>query len=106
MYEFSKYDWKLYNQLLPKWQEQYMQKLNLKYINILRSNNKASTNFWTLEKQIKKDRKSPGVITEVTRSTMLWTLLDLIDEKVITAKDLVDFSEELKDAINQIRQQN
>ena len=35
--EVSKTDWKLYREKLPKWQETYMEKLIVKYVEYLQS---------------------------------------------------------------------
>ena len=56
--EISKKDWKLFREKLAGWQEQYMERLNKEYIELLSSNDKnASEKFWNLEKRIKKDKK-------------------------------------------------
>ncbi|MCC4399342.1 multidrug transporter [Limosilactobacillus reuteri] len=105
MNNISKSDWQLYNKLLPKWQERYMNRLNQEYKKILESDSLPSNKFWKLEKRIKADRKSPGVIVEVSRSYMFQTLLELMSEKVITDEDLSGFSKELRDDINAVIKQ-
>lgn len=49
--DISKKDWKLFREKLPDWQENYMDKLNKQYIELL-SNEKetASDKFWELAK--------------------------------------------------------
>lgn len=59
-------------------------------------------NLGSWKKRIKADRKSPGVLVEVPRSSMFLTLLQLISEKVITVEDLNGFSEELRAGINDV----
>lgn len=56
--DISKKDWKLFREKLPDWQENYMDKLNKQYIELL-SNEKetASDKFLELAKRIKNDRK-------------------------------------------------
>lgn len=105
MNNISKSDWQLYNKLLPKWQERYMNRLNKEYKKILESDSLPSNKFWKLEKRIKADRKSPGVIVEVSRSYMFQTLLELMSEKIITDEDLSGFSKELRDDINTVIKQ-
>ncbi|MGI1803266.1 multidrug transporter [Limosilactobacillus reuteri] len=102
MNDISKSDWQLFNKLLPKWQERYMNRLNQEYKKILESDSLPSNKFWKLEKRIKADRKSPGVIVEVSKSSMFQTLLELMSENVITDEDLSGFSKELRDDINTV----
>ncbi|MCC4384232.1 multidrug transporter [Limosilactobacillus reuteri] len=102
MNNISKSDWQLFNKLLPKWQERYMKRLNQEYKRILDGDDSPSNKFWKLEKRIKEDRKSPGVIVEESKRSMFQTLLQLISEKVITDEDLNGFSEELRDGIDDV----
>lgn len=89
MNDISKSDWQLFNKLLPEWQERYMDRLNQEYKKLLDSDSSPANKFWKLEKRIKADRKSPGVIVEVSKRSMFQTLLQLLSEKVITDKDLI-----------------
>ena len=102
MNNISKSDWQLFNKLLPEWQERYMNRLNQEYKRILDGDGSAANKFWKLEKRIKADRKSSGVIVEASRRSMFQILLQLISEKVITDEDLNGFSEELRDMINDV----
>lgn len=102
MNNISKSDWQLFNKLLPKWQERYINRLNQEYKKILDSDGSPANKFWKLEKRIKADRKSPGVIVEVSKRSMFQTLLQLLSEKVITDEDLNSFSEELRDGIDDV----
>ncbi len=102
MNNISKSDWQLFNKLLPEWQERYMDRLNQEYKKILDSDGSPANKFWKLEKRIKADRKSPGVIVEVSKRSMFQTLLQLLSEKVITDEDLNGFSEELRDGIDDV----
>ena len=97
--EVSKKDWKLYREKLPKWQEAYMEKLIVKYVEYLQGEESASTKFWEMEKRIKRDKKNPGVLIEVSKGDMPFDLIRLMQEGVITLDDLDDFSEELKEAV-------
>lgn len=101
MNKVSDNDWKLYRSLLPKWQERYMAKLNKEYIALLSENNNPSTNFWKLEKRIRQDVKSPGVIIKVSRNDFFIEILSLIKADVISRDDLDDFSKEVTDWIDQ-----
>lgn len=89
-------DWKLFNVKIVSWQEEYMKKLNEGYINILKRNENASSNFWTLFKKINKDSKKIGVVIENSKSKLFDNLLELLDTKVISFTDLNEFSEELQ----------
>ena len=97
--DVSKEDWKLYRKKLPKWQEAYMEKLIASYVQYLQSSESASTKFWELEKKIKNDKKSPGVIIEIKKQDLPFDLIRLIREEVITMSDLNEFSDELVETI-------
>ncbi|MDD6072431.1 MAG: hypothetical protein PUC12_16715 [Clostridiales bacterium] len=105
--EISKKDWKLFREKLPLWQENYMAQLNKEYIALLSSEDKkASEKFWELQNRIKKDRKHPGVIMEMSKSQAIWNIVDLMRLDVITYEDLADFSDDLKQAIKMILDRN
>lgn len=95
-------DWKKFRAKLPGWQEQYMDRLTKEYIDILQSGEEASTRFWTLEKRIKEDRKSPGVVISPSRSEMEMDLFYLLRDGAITEEDLNDFSEELSERVKSL----
>ena len=96
---YKESDWKLFRKLIPVWQERYIKKLNKEYIGILIQDKNASTIFWELNDRIKKDRNSPGVIIEMSRSLLVENLISLIKHNVITLDELNDFSEETKESI-------
>ena len=97
----TKKDWKLYQVKLAKWQENYIKHLNQEYITLLSDKEKIpSEKFWELEKRIKKDRRHPGVIIDVQKSTAIWTITDLIKMQVILQDDLEGFSSDLIDTVN------
>ena len=94
--EVNENDWKLYRKRLPDWQENYMDRLNHEYIQLLCDTKKnASDRFWELERRIKQDKYAVGVSAEMRRSKMYQNLISLIDEGAITIDDLEGFSEEL-----------
>lgn len=99
MLECTKADWKLFREKVPGWQDAYMARLNKEYIELLQGNGNASDKFWALEKRIKEDRKSPGVIIEMRRSTMALNLLRLLQDGAICEEDLEGFSEDVRDAV-------
>ena len=43
----------------------------------------ASAKFWELEKRIKQDKKSPGVIIDMRRSTAINNIVNLVLDEVI-----------------------
>lgn len=99
MYDVKERDWKIFRKKIIIWQENYMQKLNNEYIEILQRDNEASKNFWDLEKRIYKDKRSVGVVIDMRRSTMHENIWALLKDDIITFDDLNDFSEELKSDI-------
>lgn len=74
-----------------------MEHLNAEYVHLLCGPGEASEKIWALEERIRKDRKSPGVILEMSRSTMLQNMISLLEQGVITTADLEGFSKELVD---------
>lgn len=93
-------DWKLLRSKLPDWQEHYMDKLNHEYMEILNGEGSPSDKFWTLEKRIREDKKDTGVmVREMSRSNMLYIIMDLIREGAIGVEELAEFSEELRGTI-------
>ena len=100
MFEISKRDWKLFREKIGDWQEQYMEKLCGEYMKLLSGEAKASDKFWELEKRIKEDRKSPGVIIQLRKQDVLWDVIRLLDDKVITRADLDEFSKDFLDAVD------
>ena len=77
-----------------------MEKLIASYVKYLEGEEPASTKFWELEKKIKRDRKNPGVLIELSKQNMPFDLIRLIHEGVITVDDLEGFSDELKETVN------
>lgn len=82
--EPTKKDWKLYRERIGDWQEAYMEKLVQKYVEYLQENLPASDKFWELENRIKNDKKKPGVLIEVRKSSMIWDIVRLIHVAGIT----------------------
>lgn len=100
--EISKADWKLYRECVSDWQEHYMEQLNQEYVNLLTSPGNASDHFWELEKRIKQDKKHPGVLIELRKSTAIWDIAYFVRDKIITLDNLEGFSEDLIDAVKLI----
>ena len=97
-YDLIEKDWKLFRKKLPGWQERYMGKLVRQYIDLLSTDQKASSRFWALDKRIKRDKRNTGVmISRVSRSHMLDIFEMLRVDGVIVESDMEGFSRELKD---------
>ena len=101
---FNEKDWKLFRKKVADWQENYIEKLTREYIDLLSGEGYASDKFWELDKRIKRDKKKAGVmITDMSRSNMMFIIMQLLNEKVITIEDLADFSDEFKDHLEFLR---
>ena len=97
--EVSKSDWKLFRACIGNWQEAYMERLVKEYVDLLEGEENASDKFWKLEERIKKDKKHPGVILELSKGNMVFDIVALINSGVITTADLEGFSDELKESV-------
>jgi len=97
---FTKKDWALFRNKIVDWQESYMNRLNKEYIELLSEDANPSDKFWRLDKRIKEDRKKTGVQLEMSRSNLIYNIVSLINEGAINCKDLEEFSDELKEAVN------
>lgn len=97
MGEVTESDWKLFKELLPKWQESYMEMLIGQYIEILNGDSEASSRFWALEERVNRDKLSSGVLANgIRRSTMRYEIGNLLSDNVITLDDLDGFTEDIK----------
>ena len=106
MYTVKEQDWKLFRKKLPLWQEDYMDKLNQEYLQLLSGEGLASDKFWELEKRIRTDKKSVGVVADMRRSQMYSNLLSLLVNEIIREDDLDGFSEELSETIKNVARQS
>ena len=104
--EVTKKDWKLFREKIGDWQESYIKKLLDEYINMISDGGLASDKFLELDKRIKADRRKPGVIIEMRKSEMLYDIVALINDKVITQDDLEEFSDELKEYVQFLLDRN
>lgn len=98
--EVSKSDWKLFRERVVDWQEAYMERLVKEYMDLLDGAENASDKFWKLEERIKKDKKHPGVMLELSKGNMIFDIVALINSDVIITADLADFSDELKESVD------
>ena len=77
-----------------------MEHLVKEYIDMLNGNGNASDKFWELEERIKKDKKHPGVMLELSKGNMIFDIVALINSGVITTADLEGFSDELRESVD------
>ena len=70
------------------------------YIDMLNGTGNASNKFWELEERIKKDKKHPGVMIELSKGNMIFDIVALINSDVITTTDLEGFSDELRESVD------
>ena len=97
MGEVAEKDRRLFKELLPKWQESYMEMLIGQYIEMLNGDSEASSRFWALEERLNRDKLSSGVIAnDIRRSTMHREIANLLIDSVITLDDLDGFTEDIK----------
>lgn len=106
MYQVKEQDWKLFCKKLPAWQEAYMGRLNQEYLQLLSGEGMASDKFWALEKRIRTDKRSAGVVADMRRSQMYTNLLSLLVNEIIREDDLDGFSEELSEAVKYVVRQS
>ena len=99
MFDVKERDWKIFRKKIIIWQENYMQKLNNEYIEILKRDNDASKNFWDLERRNYKNKTSIWVAIDMRRSKMHENIWALLKDVIITFDDLNDFSDDFKSEI-------
>ena len=98
--EISKRDWLLFRQKIGEWQEAYMGKLLREYSELMQREALASEKFWELEKRIKNDRRSRGVVLEIRKQNVIYDLVAMILDGIITLDDLNDFSDDLRETVH------
>ena len=100
MNKVNESDWKLFRSRLPIWQETYMERLNREYVALLSGAGLASEKFWALEKRVREDKKSGGVVMRMSRANMELNILSLLSDGVISTADLDGFSEGLQEKLS------
>jgi hypothetical protein len=105
VYQVKEQDWKLFRKKLPLWQEVYLDRLNQEYIQLLSGAGSASEKFWELEKRIRRDQNSVGVVADMRRSQMYSNLLSLLFNEIIREDNLDGFSEELSETLKDVVRQ-
>lgn len=98
----AKADWTLFQSLLPQWQERFMSRLCDKYAAVLTGPYRGSEAFWEVKRLIRQDMKRIGAMGGVEQSEVACIIADLLREQVITAEDLADFSDEVKETVNNL----
>lgn len=101
--EVSKKDWQMFKEKLPGWQEKYMERLIAEYTELLIGKESASEKFWALEKKIRNDKKSAGVIVEVRKTEMFMNTISLLNDGAITMDDLSDFSDDFQELVKRFK---
>ena len=77
-----------------------MKRLDEEYIELLSSDKPASTRFWELEKRIREDKKSKGVVINLRKSEALWDIALFLCDGIIDKDDLSEFSDDLQENVN------
>ena len=95
----TKADWMLFQSLLPQWQERFTTRLCDEYAAILTGPYRGSEAFWEVKRLIRKDMKRLDNMIDVERKEMANIVADLLRERVITADDLVEFSDGFREAV-------
>ena len=106
MNKFSEKDWKLFRSKIADWQENYMDRLNKEYIELLSGEGNPSDKFWALEKRIREDKKDCGVQCEMSRSNQSYIMMSLLNEGAITLEELEGFSDELREIMRRFTDRN
>ncbi len=104
--QLTEHDWKIFKKKIPGWQEAYMERLVNDYLILLQSEKNASEKLFELNNRLKQDKKSPGVIIDMRRSTTINNIVCLILDKVISLDDLEEFSDNLKETVKEFVEQN
>lgn len=80
-----------------------MEGLVKEYVEFLNDDTKpASEKFRKLEERIKKDKRHPGIVMELSKSEMIWDIVRLVRLNVIVYDDLSDFSDALQQEVKRI----
>jgi hypothetical protein len=72
------------------------------YIESLNLPRNASTHFWELERRVKSDKNSPGVLLELKKANAIYNMVEFVRYGIITPDDLSGFSDELIENVKRI----
>ncbi|MCR4951639.1 MAG: hypothetical protein K6A40_09985 [Solobacterium sp.] len=96
-------DWKALRKHLPDWQEAYIEKKLQEYQEIIQRGGSSAVRFWELDKRMKADKKLTGVVvTDMRRSTAVFTIASLAECGAISDEDLSVFTEETRERVRDI----
>ena len=96
-YEFLESDWKIYRRRRKIWVENYMNGLCRKYSELLNADDiSAADRIWSLHDKLQKDTRKTDIVLRDSRTYMKQNIYHLLEEGVITLKDLAGFSAELQ----------
>lgn len=62
--EFTEKDWRLFRDKIIVWQNNYIDKTNKEYIEILKQDKDPAELFWELENRIYHDIRKKGIVIE------------------------------------------
>ncbi len=93
-------DWRIFRELFPVWQEEYMEKLFEKYVNLLQSRGDCLEKFHRLEKMMDREYYKACFKTEMSRSKLWMNIVNLLSDGVITEEDIAPFSSEMKEKVS------
>ena len=97
--DFSKQDWALFKRKIVVWQEAYMDRLNQEYVKILTGEGSPSDRFWLLDKRIRQDKRSRGVVIQMQKQNLVFDLAALISDGIISFDDIEEFSSDTKEIV-------
>lgn len=80
-----------------------MERLIAEYTELLIRKELASEKFWALEKKIRNDKKSAGVIVEVRKTEIFMNVISLLNDGAITMDDLSDFSGDFRELVKRFK---
>ena len=95
-------NWKLFQTLLPQWQEAYTARLCDEYAAILTGPYRGSDAFWEVKRLIRKDKKRLNAMAEVEKAEMPFIIAELLCEGAITMDELAMFSDGLRERVKEI----
>ncbi len=94
-----KKDWEMYQSKLGKWQEDHADRLIKEYMKILTGKGTAMERIAALKEHADGDFSGIGLTLIPNEEEMLFDLIDLVREGVITVDDVGDFSEETLETV-------
>ena len=96
---FTKKDWTLFRNKIAGWQENYMDRLNKEYIELLGGDAAPSEKFWALDKRIKEDnmKEAKVYMEDYTLATNLIEISEaLLEVESNDADEVMGWPDKLK----------